>query len=138
MVPYSSLPLHNSTIFTKQSTEIFYLLTFLGNLTAFTNGSLLSRHFFPIPINPCAVDRLARVSLSLPLSGLFNNLSAELRVVRDNRLSGRGAGVGLLVVAVIGVVERVSGLGSDGWVVGGEVRSVVGFWSRPLHTWNGN
>lgn len=103
--------------------------------------SLLRRHFFPIaaPIRPWAEDRVANAILSELVLKLLSwvvrlvvsNLSAELRVVSESRLSGRSALVvtGRVCVVVMGVVERVKGLG---WlvacVVGGDVRRrVVGF-----------
>lgn len=73
-----------------------------------------------MPIIPCAEDSDARVIRS-GRSGLssrsagFSNLSAELSVVRDSRVSGMGSGVtGAVVVDAMGVVDRVSGLGRDG------------------------
>lgn len=113
-----------------------YRRIFLGNLIAFPKKSLLRRHFFPpiAPISPWADDSVARAILSELdvrfLSWLVvSNLSAELRLVRDNRLS---VVVGMVWV-VIGVVAR--GVFDRVVVDGGEVRSnAVGFWSRPLHT----
>lgn len=116
---------------------IIYLLTFLGNLAALTKVSLLSRHFFPIPMSPCADERFASVRRSVLSPWVVRRRSAEFRVVSDSLVSGRVVGVGMLVVAVMGVVERVRGFGKGAWVVVGEVRRVVGFWSRPLHTWKG-
>lgn len=108
-------------------------------------GSLLRRHFFPPipPIRPWELDRVARAILSVfvevsVLSGLVvSNRSAELSELSDNRLSGRSDPVvtgGLLLAAVMGVVDLVRVLGRVVGTGGDVRRRAVGFWSLPLQT----
>lgn len=125
-----------------------YRLTFLGNLMVLqARGSLLSRHFFPPipPIKPWALERVARAILSLLVAGrllswlVVSSRSAELSELRERRLSVVVGGS--VLVAVMGVVERVSVFARvlASALAGGDVRrSAVGFWSRPLHTCNPN